>query len=225
MALRKRRPPGIQAHKDARPRPGKAVPAACFRTMLDIDGEKRELRARCAILRADAARRRPDAARIAGWRLVDVLQPSAGEMVAGYRAFRSELDPLPAMMELHTRGAKLCLPAVVAKSAPLAFRTWEPEQPVKPGAFGVEIPADGEDCTPTLAIVPLLAWDRGGGRLGYGGGFYDRTLHALRGTGTLRRAIGFAYAAQEVPEVPRDATDALLDGLVSELETLIWSGP
>ena len=225
MALRKRRPPGIQAHTDARPRQGKAVPAARFPMVPDLDREKRELRARCTNLRADAARQRPDAASIAGRRLVEELLPSAGDVVAGYQAFRSELDPLPAMVELHKRGVKLCLPVVVAKHQPLAFRSWEPGTAMKRGVFGVDVPVDGRDCTPALAIVPLLAWDRAGGRLGYGGGFYDRTLHALRGTGQLRRAIGLAYAAQEVPEVPRGAMDALLDGLVTELETLVWSAP
>lgn len=191
--------------------------------MLDIARKKRDLRARCAALREEAARVNPDAARLAGRRLVDTLAPSAGELIAVYRAFRSELDPLDAMVELHRRGARLCLPVVIAAKAPLAFRTWEPGEPLEPGAFGVEVPAGGENCAPELAVVPVLAWDREGARLGYGGGYYDRTLGALRSTRRLRRAVGFAYAAQEVPRVPRDASDALLDALATENETLVWS--
>ena len=185
--------------------------------------EKRELRVRCSTLRDEVARVNSDAARIAGRRLVKALAPSPGETIAGYRAIRSELDPWPAMMELHRRGIRLCLPVVVARNAPLSFRTWRPEQPLQRGAFGVEIPVGGEDCVPVSAIVPLLAWDRSGARLGYGGGFYDRTLEVLRKEGPLRRAIGFAYAAQEVPRVPRDTNDALLDALTTETETLTWS--
>ncbi len=223
MALRKRRPPGIQAHKDARPRQGEAVPAVLSSMMLDVAREKRDLRARCAARREEAARANPDAAGLAGRRLVDTLAPSAGDLVAGYRAFRSELDPWNAMMELRRRGARLCLPVVIAPDAPLAFRTWEPGEPLEQGAFGVEIPAGGEECAPVLAVVPLLAWDREGARLGYGGGYYDRTLGALRKVRRLRQAVGFAYAAQEVPRVPRDGTDALLDALATERETLVWS--
>ena len=191
----------------------------------DVVREKRELRTRCAAMRDETARTNPDASRIAGRRLVEALMPSAGETVAGYRAFRSELDPCPAMEELRRRGARLCLPVVIAPGEPLAFRTWQPGEPLLRGAFGVEVPAGGEDCTPTKAVVPLLAWDRTGARLGYGGGFYDRTLGALRATGRLHRAVGFAFAAQEVPKVPRDVSDALLDALATELETLAWSNP
>jgi 5-formyltetrahydrofolate cyclo-ligase len=87
------------------------------------------------------------------------------------------------------------------------------------GEFGAEIPAEGAWLDPEVLIVPLLAWDRRGYRLGYGGGFYDRTLRHLRAS-RPRLAIGYAFAAQEVPEVPVDGFDQRLDMIVTEAEVL-----
>ncbi len=84
-----------------------------------------------------------------------------------------------------------------------------------PGPFGAQVPAGGDWLRPDLLVVPLLAFDAAGRRLGYGGGFYDRTLAGLRAAGPVR-AIGFGYAAQQVDEVPADATDELLDAMVTE---------
>jgi 5-formyltetrahydrofolate cyclo-ligase len=91
------------------------------------------------------------------------------------------------------------------------------------GAFGVPVPAGGDWLEPEVLIVPLLAWDRQGYRLGYGGGFYDRTLERLRARGP-HLAVGFAFAAQEVPEVPREPTDQRLDAVVTEAG-VIWFDP
>ncbi len=98
---------------------------------------------------------------------------------------------------------------------PLKFREWTPGCALVEGEFGALIPAEGAWLDPVVLIVPLLAFDARGYRLGYGGGFYDRTLEALR----ARRptlAVGFAFAAQEVAEVPIDATDQRLDAVVTE---------
>ena len=190
----------------------------------DLQRIKREMRA-CAALRRDrAAAQSPDAARAAGDRLLRALPARPGDRVAVYRAIRSELDPWPAVEAWHRNGIGLCLPVVVARDAPLEFRTWAPGEALEPGVFGVEIPVAGAACLPTHVVAPLLAWDRSGGRLGYGGGFYDRTLPALRDSGRLRLATGLAFAAQEVPHVPRGAQDVRLDAMVTETETLNWSG-
>lgn len=138
-----------------------------------------------------------------------------GEIVAGYRPIRTEIDPTPLMVALLERGARLCVPVVEGPARPLAFREWTPETPMEKGAFGAEIPAEGAWLEPTLLIAPLLAFDRACARLGYGGGFYDRTLAKLR-PARPTRAIGFAFAGQEIQAVPRDPLDALLDGIVTE---------
>ncbi len=177
-----------------------------------------------AALRQEAARRRdaakdPARDRAACERLLSALGDQAGRVVSGFLPIRSEIDPRPAMKALHAAGARLCVPVVMAKAAPLAFREWTPGGALTRGNFDVEIPAEGEWLTPETLIVPLLAWDRRGRRLGYGGGFYDLTLARLRATGPVS-AVGFAFAAQETQAVPAAETDAPLDRIVTELEVL-----
>jgi 5-formyltetrahydrofolate cyclo-ligase len=109
----------------------------------------------------------------------------------------------------------VCVPVIAGPGRPLRFRQWAPGCPMVAGEFGALIPAEGDWLEPEVLIVPLLAWDRHGYRLGYGGGFYDRTLEMLRAR-RPRRAVGFAFAAQEVPEVPREANDQRLDLIVTE---------
>jgi len=137
-------------------------------------------------------------------------------VISGFRPIRTEIDPTPLMEALHAAGHRLCVPVIQGKGLPLRFREWRPGAEMVEGAFGALIPAAGDWLEPELLIAPLLAFDAEGGRLGYGGGFYDRTLEGLR---AKRRtlAVGFAYAAQQVAAVPRDATDQLLDGIVTEL--------
>jgi 5-formyltetrahydrofolate cyclo-ligase len=139
--------------------------------------------------------------------------------VAAYWPMRSETDPRPALTALHARGVPLALPVVVGRGMPLAFRAWEPGAAMVPGGFGVQVPADDRPVVPRALVVPLLAFDRAGFRLGYGGGFYDRTLAALRATGPVL-AVGLAYAAQEVTHVPRTIDDQRLDRIVTEVETI-----
>lgn len=136
--------------------------------------------------------------------------------LAGYMPIRTEIDPLPAMA-LH-RGP-VAVPVIKAEGEPLLFRRWSPEAEMIEGAFGALIPASGEDIVPEIVIVPLVAFDRRGFRLGYGGGFYDRTLEALRARGPVT-AIGYAFAAQELPEVPVEPTDQPLDLIVTEAGTI-----
>lgn len=98
---------------------------------------------------------------------------------------------------------------------PLRFREWTPDGEMAPGEFGAQVPVAGDWLVPSVLIVPLLAFDWRGYRLGYGGGFYDRTLEALRATGPVI-AVGFAFAAQEVEEVPVEPTDQKLDLIVTD---------
>lgn len=143
-------------------------------------------------------------------------------MIAGYRPIYSELNPTCALERLLDQGAQLCLPVVIAKEQALEFHRWKCGEPLKTGAFGVQVPRRGKRCIPEHIVVPLLGWDRTGARLGYGGGYYDRTLRELRMAGSLNLAIGFAFAAQEVPTMPRAPVDELLDAVVTEKETAIF---
>ncbi|HSF63522.1 MAG TPA: 5-formyltetrahydrofolate cyclo-ligase [Paracoccaceae bacterium] len=148
--------------------------------------------------------------------LADVLAGQGARALSGYMPMRTEIDPLPAMAA-HT--GPVCVPVIMGKAQPLRFREWTPGCAMVAGEFGALIPAEGGWIEPEVLIVPLLAWDRRGYRLGYGGGFYDRTLEGLRAKGP-RLAIGFAFAAQEMAEVPIDATDQRLDMIVTEAGVL-----
>lgn len=169
-------------------------------------------RARAARARAHAARG-AEASAEACAHLLEALRPHAGHPVSGYWPIRTEVDPRPAMGALAALGP-VALPVVVG-AAPLAFRRWRPGDPLVPGAFGAPIPEADERLTPRVLIVPLLAFTRAGGRLGYGGGHYDRTLAAARARGPVL-AVGLAFAAQEVEAIPLEPTDQPLDMVVTE---------
>jgi 5-formyltetrahydrofolate cyclo-ligase len=170
-----------------------------------------------AARKAAFARRKPlfDAAppAQAGY-LSEVLAGHRGVPLSGFMPIRTEIDPIPAMAEASARGP-VGVPVIEAADHPLTFAHWTPEMAMVPGAFGAMIPEQLTCFEPEIVIVPLLAFTRAGGRLGYGGGFYDRTLEKLR----ARRptlAIGFAFAGQEVAEVPLEDTDQPLDLIVTE---------
>ena len=140
---------------------------------------------------------------------------TGAEVISGYCPIRTEIDVIPLMTALHAAGHRLCVPVIEAAGQPLAFREWTPEAEMVEGPFGARVPASGAWLEPQFLIAPLVAFDAGCWRLGYGGGFYDRTLARLR---AMRRtlAVGFAYAAQQIDAVPHDATDQRLDGVVTE---------
>ena len=164
--------------------------------------------------RRDARAAHPHAAREAATVFLDHVHLDGTEVVSGYRPIFSELDPTPLMIALHERGIPLCVPVITGPARPLVFREWTPDARMETGAFGAEIPVDMPETTPTLLIAPMLAFDRALWRLGYGGGFYDRTLEGLRAQGAAR-AFGYAYAEQEMDAVPVDPTDQRLDGIVT----------
>lgn len=144
-------------------------------------------------------------------------------IASAYRRIRSELDPEPLMLALIEHGCRLCVPVIEAKGLPLKFREWTPGARMVPGPFGAQVPEAGDWLEPDLLVCPLLAFDGQGRRLGYGGGFYDRTIARLRAAGPAR-AVGFGYAAQQVDEVPADASDELLDAIVTEAGVIRPSG-
>ena len=142
---------------------------------------------------------------------------AAETVVSAYWPMGDELDPRPLIQQLHAKGISICLPVVVGKGLALAFRRWTPATRFVPGGFKTMVPSPEEpEMVPSLLVVPLLAFDAAGYRLGYGGGFYDRTLAKLRAGGEPVTAVGFAYAGQEVPSVPHADYDQRLDWLASE---------
>lgn len=146
--------------------------------------------------------------------LSEVLAGYRGVPVSGFMPIRTEIDPIPAMAEAAAHG-RVGVPVIDAAGQPLRFAEWTPDSVMVPGAFGAQIPQMPVFFEPEIVIVPLLAFDRQGGRLGYGGGFYDRTLEVLRAKrATL--AIGFAFAGQESGDVPLERTDQPLDMIVTE---------
>jgi len=172
---------------------------------------------KAAARKAAFARRKPlfDGANAAqaGY-LSEVLAGYRGVPLSGFLPIRTEIDPRPAMAEAAAHGP-VGVPVIMGAAQPLRFSRWTPDTPLVDGAFGAQIPAVEDFFDPEIVIVPLLAFNRAGGRLGYGGGFYDRTLEQLRERrATL--AIGFAFAGQEVDDLPLEPTDQPLDLIVTE---------
>jgi len=141
-----------------------------------------------------------------------------GAVISGFWPMDEEIDTRPLMLRLHDLGYRCCLPAVAGKAKPLVFRRWTPETRLLPDRFGVVAPGPGTiEAVPDILIVPLLAFDRAGWRLGYGAGFYDYTLTALRKSGKAL-AVGVGFAGQEVKSVPHDDFDQQVDWIVTERE-------
>ena len=150
--------------------------------------------------------------------LSEVLAGHRGVPLAGYMPIRTEIDPLPAMEEAAAHGP-VGVPVIIGAGQPLKFSRWSPGCALRAGPFGAQVPEHDDFFEPEILIVPLVAFDRQGGRLGYGGGFYDRTLELLRGKRPTL-AIGFAYAAQEAEALPLEETDQPLDLIVTEREVI-----
>ena len=182
--------------------------------------DKRALRAAAKTARAAAKAAVPDAAARLAARFLATIPVAAGTVVGGYWPIGDEIGVLPLLAALRERGLSLALPVVAAPGLPLSFRAWRPGDELAPGAHGIAAPlASVETVVPGLVIVPLLAFDAQGWRLGYGAGYYDRTLEAFIAAGQVVMAVGVAYAGQEVPAVPHDGGDVRLDALVTEAAT------
>jgi 5-formyltetrahydrofolate cyclo-ligase len=135
----------------------------------------------------------------------------AGAVVAGFWPLAGEIDIRPLLQALDARGHPIGLPVTGRRGEPLIFRLWHPGAPLLPGRFGTRHP-DGPEIAPDLLLMPLLAFDAAGHRLGYGGGFYDRTVALL--PRALR--IGCAFARQELDSVPTGPYDQTLHAIATE---------
>ena len=179
--------------------------------------------ARKQAMREDALARRvalraatPDAAERMARNFVARIPLPDRAVVSAFVAIGEEADPAPLIGLLRAKGHRIALPRVVKKGEKLAFHLYEPGAALIPGVFGLSQPGkDWPEAVPYVLVVPLLAFDSRGMRLGYGGGFYDRTLADLRATRTIL-AVGFAFAGQEVADVPHRESDEPLDWVVTE---------
>jgi 5-formyltetrahydrofolate cyclo-ligase len=149
------------------------------------------------------------------------IQAKIGQqIISGFYPYQTEIDTRPLLGKLAGEGWTTCLPIVLGEGLPLEFRKWLPGEPTIAGVWGIPRPPDTAiELEPDVLIIPLLAFDRKGFRLGYGGGFYDRTLEKLR-TRKKIVAIGVGYAAQEIAEIPVGPHDQPLDYVMTEREIL-----
>ncbi|HEY1780969.1 MAG TPA: 5-formyltetrahydrofolate cyclo-ligase [Roseiarcus sp.] len=155
-----------------------------------------------------------------GLRLARLWRPG---VVSAFHPLGDEPDTLPLLTALAAEGFATALPVVVGRGAPLAFRLWRPGEPTRPGAMAIREPLEGAPAVdPDLLFVPLACFDRRGNRIGYGAGFYDRSLARLRAIKPIH-AIGVAYGVGEVAAVPYEAHDQSLDAVVTEQETILFN--
>jgi len=183
---------------------------------MSVTEAKAKLRASAKSARADAVC--ADApAHLSAHLLARYAEFAPGSVVSGYLAIGDELDVAPALNAVRARGLRTALPVVVAPEAPLVFRQWQSGDPLDDGPLHTRHPSpDAPQLEPDVLLIPMLAFDGGGYRIGWGGGFYDRTLEVLRRRKPIQ-AVGIAYAAQRVDKVPRDHHDARLDAIATEV--------
>tara|TARA_R110000850_G_scaffold32307_3_gene88927 strand:+ start:3422 stop:3991 length:570 start_codon:yes stop_codon:yes gene_type:complete len=173
-----------------------------------LTAQKAQLRKECLAARDGVG---PLRRAMAGTRLYARLMGLRGRTIAGYLPIGSEANPTHAMRVL-ARDNRICVPVVTARGAPLRFREWWPDCPLEKGAFGVPVPTEGGWRVPDVLILPMVGFDAGGGRLGYGGGYYDRTLAGMGDA----LAIGFALEAQRVEAIPQERTDITLPYIITD---------
>ena len=190
-----------------------------------IEEAKAELRVAAQAVRDGLSREvRQDAAEAIAARAFPI-EIAPGAIVSGFMPLKSEISPLPLMQKLSHAGARLALPAIAARGKPLIMRTWQFGAPLDRGQWGIREPkAEAPEVDPDILLVPLLAFDRAGYRLGYGAGYYDMTIRRLRGRKKVT-AIGIAFAAQEVAKVPTTERDERLDLVLTEREVIDFRGP
>jgi 5-formyltetrahydrofolate cyclo-ligase len=185
-----------------------------------ISDQKSQLRAE-ALARRDAL---PAAVRAAAAEAIAVrpfpIEFKPGAIVSGFSPMKTEINPIPLMRKLADAGAKLALPAIAGRGKPLIMRAWTFGEPLASGQWGIREPVPAApEVAPDILIVPLAAFDRDGHRIGYGAGYYDMTINALRAKKAVT-TIGIAFAAQEIPQVPATERDARLDLVLTEREVI-----
>ena len=188
--------------------------------------EKRALRRQAAARREQVQRRAPEGTGLEALaRFRAHIDLAARPPLSAYLPVRGEFDVMPILHHAHARGCRTGLPVVRGRGRPLCFRCWTPGDPLVEGRFGIAIPPpQAQTLEPALLLVPMLAFDDEGYRLGYGGGFYDRTLAERRALAPGTLAIGVAFEAQRVDRVPRGAEDERLDWIVSEARVRRFDG-
>ena len=148
------------------------------------------------------------------------VEVKPGAIVSGYSPMKSEFNPVPLMRRLADAGAKLALPVTPKRGNPLIMRAWAFGDEMASGVWGIREPKpESPEVFPDIMLVPLAAFDRNGHRIGYGAGYYDQTIARIRAMKAVV-AIGLAFAAQEIPEVPATPFDARLDLVLTEHETI-----
>ncbi len=188
--------------------------------MTTLDDQKAALRKVQAARRKDASSHH-DAVVMAlaeyAPQLMTSLRLGSGDIVAGFWPIKSELDPRPLMAAMVKHGMASALPATPQAGMPLIFHAWQDGDAVIDGLYGTSEPQPTAPIViPKLILVPMLAFDDMGYRLGYGGGFYDRSLAELRNAGHVVHCVGIAYDCQRVDRVPIGPYDAKLDGVLTE---------
>lgn len=189
-----------------------------------MENQKSTLRKELIVKRLEIS---PEYAADAALKLAENLLPHIPQnaIVAGYSAMRGEIDVFPLLRELAARGNKICLPTISlpspsgrgqAEGKILQFLAWQTDTALVPGKYGVLCPPDSFPAlTPDILIVPMVAFDKSGFRLGYGGGYYDATIHELRGKNKNLCVIGVAYSFQEVDKLPVEAHDEKMDRIIT----------
>ena len=154
-------------------------------------------------------------------RIVQLIQSFRNvRTVSGFLSIGNEIETLPSLNALADAGYQTCLPVVLEKDSPLRFRAWAQGEPLESGPLKTRHPiSDAPDVIPDILLVPLLAYDLRGYRLGWGGGFYDRTLGAYQSEDRSIIAVGIGYDDQKVDQVPVDAFDMAMDWIVTEKQT------
>ncbi len=152
------------------------------------------------------------------------LAVAPGTIVSGFMPLKSEINPLPLMKTLADAGATLALPKIAGRGKPLVMRAWQWGAPLDTGQWGIREPkAEYPEVDPDILLVPLLAFDRAGHRIGYGAGYYDMTIARLRSFKKIT-TVGIAFAMQEVAAVPATERDARLDLVLTEREVIAIKG-
>jgi 5-formyltetrahydrofolate cyclo-ligase len=188
--------------------------------LTETDQTKAALRAAALALRdaLPAAERQAATATIAARGLPVEVTP--GAIVSGFMPMKTEINPLQLLRKLADAGAQLALPCIAGRSKPLIMRAWQFGAPLKSGQWGIREPMpDAAEVAPDILIVPLACFDRAGHRIGYGAGYYDMTINALRAKKKVI-AIGIGFAVQEIPRVPATERDARLDLVLTEREVI-----
>jgi 5-formyltetrahydrofolate cyclo-ligase len=193
--------------------------------MSDAVSDLKSIVRKDALMRRDAipaAERASGAERIAARVFPLAMKP--GTIVSGFMPLKTEINPLPLMRKLSQRGAQLALPCIAGRGKPLIMRAFAFGDELASGQWGIREPKpDAPEVAPDVLLVPLLAFDRNGHRIGYGAGYYDMTIAKFRAIKPVI-ALGIAFAAQEIEEVPVTPRDARLDLVLTEHDVIDLRG-